>query len=88
MNLRHDQTGERWVVFIECVSPRGGDEDGDLTGDRVLLFLSLFYFLGVEIIWSENKTWNWFTVEACYFTVNMEIDFRLTQFSVLTKHIG
>ena len=45
MNLQHDQTSERWVVFIGCVSPREGDKDGDLTGDRVLLFLSPI-FLG------------------------------------------
>ena len=46
MNLRHDQTDEGWVVFFtfpssslsvfRCVSPRGRDEDDDLTGEDVL----------------------------------------------------
>ena len=60
MNLRRNQTDEGWVVFFTfpssslsvfgCVSPGGGDEDGDLTGEDVLgnhfrwsvLSLSLF----------------------------------------------
>ena len=70
MNLRCDQTGEGWVVFFTfpcsslfvfgCVSPHGGDEDGDLTGEDVLgnhfrwsvLELSLTLSLGV---FSENS---------------------------------
>ena len=46
MNLWRDQTDEGWVVFFTfpssslsifgCVSLRGGDEDGDLTGEDVL----------------------------------------------------
>ena len=50
MNLQRDQTDKGWVVFFGCVNPRGGDEDGDLNNNSVLLFLSLFYFPGVEII--------------------------------------
>ena len=60
MNLWRNQIGKGWVVFFTfpssslfvfgCVSPRGGDEDGDLTGEDVLgnhfrwsvLSLSLF----------------------------------------------
>ena len=44
--LRRDQIGGGWVVFFtfpssslsvfRCVSPCGGDKDGDLTGEDVL----------------------------------------------------
>ena len=46
------------------------------------LSLSLFS----EVIWRSNKNGNAFTPREPYFTVNVENNFSLTQFSVTTKH--
>ena len=38
------------------------------------------------MVWNENKTRNAFTGVSPYFTINTEMVFSLTQFSVTTKH--
>ena len=71
MNLQHNQTGEGWVVFFTfpsnslivfgCVSPCGGDEDGNLTGEDMLgnhfrwSVLKLSLTLCLRVVFSGNS---------------------------------
>ena len=48
--------------------------------------LSLFYFPGAEVIWSENENGNYFPPLFTLFYGQTEIIFSLTEFSVTAKH--
>ena len=48
--------------------------------------LSLFYFPGAEVIWSENENGNYFPPLFTLFYGQTEIIFSLTEFSVAAKH--
>ena len=48
--------------------------------------LSLFYFPGAEVIWSENENENYFPPLFTLFYGQTEIIFSLTEFSVTAKH--
>ena len=50
------------------------------------LSLSLFYFPGAEVIWSENENENYFPPLSTLFYGQTEIIFSLTEFSVTAKH--
>ena len=48
--------------------------------------LSLFYFPGAEVIWSENENENYFPPLLTLFYSQIEIIFSLTEFSVIAKY--
>ena len=50
------------------------------------LSLSLFYFPGAEVIWSENENENYFPPLSALFYGQIENIFSLTEFLVIAKH--